>query len=159
MIQKWAIIVVFVALAGCSGGGDESGGNFVPNIELECPSGTIGTCTGNGKTAYFGLIETLTLDCDDTLTGLNSAQRQALFLVSGTAVTVQSGGYLTGRITNWINSTGGQQDVLNPGTYQVCGFIDANGNGVIDANEPVGKGQVSAGTSNYIVTTWNAAYN
>ncbi len=160
MSKNFASIGILLAtLVACSGDGEGSGGNFVPVVQIQCTTAAIADCGLNGKTAFVGLIETLTLDCDDTLAGLNATQRQQLFTVSGSVVTSQAGAYLTGRVSSWVNSTGGQQDVLNPGTYEVCAFVDSNGDGDIDTNEPVGRGQVSVGTSTYILTTWAAAFN
>ncbi len=160
MCLRFTLLTAVFMFTACSGGGD-SGGNFIPTVQLQCATAAVAGCSQNGKTAWVGLIQTLTAgDCDDTLATLDSSQRQLLFTVSGSVVSSQAGAYLTGRVSDWINSTGGQQDVLNPGTYEVCAFVDLNGNDVIDTNEPVGRGQISTGGSGtYILSTWSAAFN
>ncbi len=159
-MRRVALLSAFITLSACGGGGD-GGGNYIPTVQLQCATASVAGCSQNGKTAWVGIIETLTAaDCDDTLATLNSTQRQQLFNVSGSVVSTQSGAYLTGRVSEWTNTTGGNQDVLNPGTYEVCAFVDLNGNDVIDTNEPVGRGQISPGGSGtYILSSWSAAFN
>lgn len=152
-------LTILISLNACGGGGD-SGDNFIPTVQLECATAAVAGCSQNGKAAWVGLIESLAADCDDTLATLTATQRQQLFNVNGSVISSQAGAYLTGRVSSWSNSTGGDQDVLNPGSYQVCAFVDLNGNDVIDTNEPVGQGQVSIGsTGTYILSNWSAAFN
>lgn len=158
--MRLSLVILSLMLSSCSGGGGGSSGNFIPVIQVECATGSLATCNTSGKTAYVGIIETLTLDCDDSMAGLNASQRQQLFTASGQTIPSVSGAYLIGRVSSWVNSTGGQQDVLNPGTYQVCAFVDLNSNGAIDTNEPVARGQFSTGGSGtYILNSWAAAFN
>lgn len=160
MFWRGALLIISSSFLQSCGGGGDSGGNFIPTVQLECATAGVAGCSQNGKTAWVGLIESLAADCDDTLATLASNQRQQLFNVNGSVVSSQAGAYLTGRVSSWTNSTGGEQDVLNPGTYQVCAFVDLNGNDVIDTNEPVGQGQVSIGGSGtFILSNWAAAFN
>jgi hypothetical protein len=108
---------------------------------------------------FVGLIESLSERCDDFLSGQNALQRRLSFVATGEAVTSRSGIYLIGTVDSWKNSYGGRIDVLSPGTYEACAFIDTNGNGVIDTNEPYAGGTVQLGTDDFELTQWAPAYN
>jgi hypothetical protein len=149
-------LIAALTLTACGGGGDGDSANYIPSIQIECSSGLVGDCSLNAKFVYTGLIENLAMDCDSTLKALNASQRQALFTVSGSATSSRNGIYLIATINSWTNSTGGRQDIINPGSYRVCSFVDSNGNGQLDSAEPVGSGQVNAGDNNYILNSWVA---
>ncbi len=149
-------ILLFFAVSGCGGGHENNGANSIPAVKVECSSSNVGDCSLNAKVVYVGIIENLAMDCGATMHGLSNSQRQLLFTVSGQAVSTRSGIYLMATVNSWSNSTGGSQDTLNEGSYGVCSFVDSNGNGQLDNTEPVASGQVSAGDSNFTLSTWAA---
>jgi hypothetical protein len=143
-----------LTISACGGGSDGESANYVPSVKVECSSAVVSDCALSSKPVFVGLVENLAMNCDNTLHGLNAAQRQLLFTVSGTATSGSNGIYLIATVSTWTNSSGGRQDVLNPGSYKVCAFVDSNGNGQLDTNEPVGSGQANAGDSYYILDSW-----
>lgn len=156
-MRSWSIIfVVGFILTGCGGSGSGGSSNSIPTVKIECSGATLSDCSQDGKYVFVGLIESLTLDCASTLKNLTASQRQQLFTASGDTTSTRSGIDLVATVSNWVNSTGGGQDVLNPGNYQACALIDTNGNGLLDAGEPVGSGQVSTGTGQYILNSWTS---
>ncbi len=153
------VLMPFILILSSCGGNGEGSGNYIPSVQVECSGVAVTDCNQNAKTVYVGLIESLALDCDDTLNGLSESQRQQLFVVTGRATSTRSGIYLMALISQWKNSSGGSQSVLNPGSYHVCAFVDSNGNGQLDTNEPVGQGVLTTGAGTYILDTWTAAFN
>lgn len=147
------MMLAFV-LVGCGGGDGSGSATSIPSVQIECSSAQVAGCAAHGKTAHVGLIESLALTCDGTLHGLSPAQRQALFAVTGSSVSSSSGSILTATINQWTNSTGGSQDVLNAGAYVVCAFIDSNGNGQLDTNEPLATGVATTGEGTVTLNSW-----
>lgn len=141
-------------LIGCGGGDGSGSATSIPSVQIECSSTQVAGCAATGKTAYVGLIESLALTCDGTLHGLTPSQRQALFAVTGSTVSSSSGSLLTATISHWTNSTGGSQDVLNAGSFVVCAFVDSNGNGQLDTNEPIASGVATTGEGTVTLNSW-----
>jgi hypothetical protein len=159
MFARIAAVTLILLISGC-GGGQEKSSDFIPDIPLECSSGQAADCAGNNLPVFVGIIESLAgADCDDFLTGMNATQRRTAFLAHGTATSSRAGILLTATITDWEDSLGGPIDVLTPGDYFVCAFVDTNSNGVIDTNEPVGAGTITAGQTGFILDDWTAAFN
>ena len=153
-----SLLTFLLALSGC-GGEEEKSSEFIPDIQAECTSAQAADCAGNGYPIFIGLAPTLSADCDDYLAGQNATQRRQSFDASGVATTARNGIYLIATVSTWENSVGGTADVLLAGTYQVCAFVDTNSNGVIDTNEPTGTGQVTVGTTGFVLNTWAPAFN
>ncbi len=147
-------ILLLFGLTACGGGHEDNGANSVPSVKVECSSADVGDCSANTKVVYVGIIENLAMDCGATMHGLDSAQRQLLFTVSGQAVSTRSGIYLMATVNSWFNSTGGNQDTLNEGSYRVCSFVDSNANGQLDTTEPVSSSQISAGDAQHTLSIW-----
>jgi hypothetical protein len=157
-MRAWLSILMLIALTAC-GAGQEKSSEFIPDIPVECTAAQAADCSGTGYTVYVGLTNSLGADCDDYLSGQNATQRRQSFDVTGSASASRNGIYLIATIDSWINSSGGTADVLLAGDYEVCAFIDTNGNGVIDTNEPTGTGTVTAGQTGFILNTWAPAFN
>lgn len=66
---------------------------------------------------------------------------------------------MTATLSDWLNDVGGTIDVLEPGDYTICAFVDLNSNDVLDTNEPVAQGTVPAGGTGFVLNQWTAAYN
>lgn len=158
-MTRWLLLsMATLVLIGCGGGDGSGSSTSIPSIQLECSSSQVAGCSANGRTAYVGLVESLTLTCDSTLKGLSANQRQSLFAVTGSDVSSSSGSILTATVSHWINNTGGAQDVLNAGAYIVCAFVDSNSNGQLDTNEPVASGVATTGEGTVTLSTWAAAH-
>lgn len=161
MIRLREIFVTLVAtiLAGC-GGSQEKSSEFIPDLPVECTSGQAADCAGNQLKLFAGIIDSIAgARCDDFLTGMTELQRRNTFLASGYATSTRSGKILTATVKEWISAAGGSIDVLNPGVYIVCAFIDTNGDGRIDTNEPVAEGKITSGKTGFVMTDWAPAYN
>lgn len=158
--MRWCgTLALIFFLIGC-GGADENLSDFIPDIPMECTSVQAADCAGNNLPVFVGIIDsTAGSDCDDFLTGLNSATRQRTFTASGTTTSARGGIYLTATVSDWKDSFGGPIDTLTPGDYLVCAFVDTNRNDQIDTNEPVGGGVITAGDVSFILNDWSAAYN
>ena len=151
------LALVFAAL-GC--GKQEKSSEFIPYVTALCTSTQAADCSGDALELFVGLVDSMAgADCDDFLTGMNATQRRLSFIASGTATTSRAGIYLTGTVTEWKGSTGATVDVLNPGSYQVCAFIDTDANGLLDTNEPVGTGALTPGGDFFELDDWLPAYN
>ena len=158
-VQWYGTAVLILFLFGC-GGTEEKRSEFIPDIPVECTSGQAADCAGNNLPVFVGIIEsTGGSDCDDFLTGLNSATRQRTFVASGNTTSARRGVFLTANVSDWTDSFGGPIDTLTPGDYLVCAFVDTNRNDRIDTNEPVGSGVIRAGDVSFILDNWSAAYN
>ncbi len=152
--------VLILTIAGCGSAGNEDASEFIPDVPLECVSGQAADCAGDDLPVFVGLSEGLAGSaCDDFLTGMTAVQRRRSFLASGSSRSTAKGNILTATINKWENDLGGPIDVLPSGTYQVCAFIDTNGNGEIDTSEPVGEGQLIPGRTDFILSVWSPAYN
>lgn len=158
MGSRLRVQFLVLLLAGC-GGQEKSTSKYIPDIPVECTAAQAADCSGTGLTLFAGLKESLGAECDDYLSGMNATLRRSNFTASATATTGRSGIYLTANLMSWENAWGGAIDTLEAGSYQICAFIDTNGNSVIDTNEPVGTGIVEMGTNNFVLETWSPAFN
>jgi|GEM_PF-5481483 len=159
MLCRFLVATAAALIVGC-GGNEEKSSDFIPDIPIECTTGQAADCAGNNLPIFVGIVEsTAGADCDDFLTGMNANLRQTSFLAWGTATSSRSGIFLTANITDWKDTSGGTIDVLEPGPYKVCAFVDTNSNDVIDTNEPVGEGTITAGQTGFVLDDWSAAYN
>lgn len=147
-------------LPGCLSSGNAAGTDFVPSVQIECTVAQATDCstgTGSGKTAFIGLLYNSSVDCGNYLFSLlTTAQRTQAFDVSSTVTTSTYGQFVIGLFTNWTNSSGALVDTMKHGTYQACSFIDINGNGRLDVNEPVGEGAVTMGNTDAVVSDWES---
>lgn len=156
MKVRSACLILIFTLVGC-GGGDEEDANYIPALEIECPSGSIAACGSGGATVYGAIHDDPSINCDTTLKGLDASSRRLTFVVTGQATSTTSGAYLTASITAWKNSSNGTASSLDSGSYRGCAFIDANSNDRLDSGEPVAGGDLSPGTARVRLTSWSTA--
>jgi len=158
-LRQPVMAILIISILGC-GGGEQKSSAFIPDIPLECTTAQVAGCSGNSLPVFVGIIESLGgVDCDDFLTGMNSLSRRTTFLASTSVTSSRRGIYLYAYADSWQNTSGGTVDVLAPGEYFVCAFVDSNSNGLLDTNEPVGHGTIKAGQTGFILSDWFAAYN
>jgi hypothetical protein len=146
------------ALVRCSGGGGSST-SFIPDVWVECSTAQVSQCSGTGLSVWIGMTSTLSASCENTLVSLSASQRRLSFTATGSAVSTRKGIYLFASVTNWVSTTGATIDVLDPGTYKACSFVDTNGNDLLDTNEPVGSADIVVGQTNEPVSNWKPAFN
>ncbi len=152
------IALTLTFLSGCSvETADDTG--FIPDVPVECTAAQAADCSGTGLAIFVGIKTSLGADCDDFLAGSNATQRRQMFEASATSTTGRSGIYLTATLDAWEDSVGGAVYALNSGTYQVCGFVDTDGDGTLDTNEPVGTGSLEMGATSFVLETWAPAFN
>ena len=142
------------ALVGCGDSATDSELVFIPDVQLECEGGQASGCLQEALNVFTGIQKTSTMPCDALMSGMSASQRRMAFIATADSVSNRTGNYLTAIATNWRNSSGGRVDVLPSGTYSVCAFVDVNGNGQLDLNEPLGQGSVTLGVTGARITEW-----
>lgn len=152
--------IILMTAAGCGTASTDDASHGLPNAEIACDStAVVGCSSGSGLTAFVGLTQDLQgSTCQDLLTSVNASTRAAAFDVSGVTTTSQSGTYTVGEVSSWINASHGSVTDVSSGTYSVCAFIDLNGNGSLDANEPVDIQSFRAEDSELRLETWSTAF-
>lgn len=151
------ILLAFFYLSACTESPSNGDGtSFIPDVEAACSVTQAAACSGAGYTVYIGLIGNLAIRCDTYLGSITSAtQFTQSFDASGTAVAAQTS-YLTATVSAWVDNSGATIGSLNENTQRACSFVDVNSNQRLDANEPVGQGDITPGVTGAQINDWVA---
>lgn len=155
--MRIALLVLAFILVSCNSA--EVGEDFIPSLQVECEAGQASHCSGTALPVFVGIARSLVQDCDDFLLGKNALQRRQSFIASGTATSTRSGIYLVATIDSWVAPDGGSIDQLDTVMHQLCAFIDTNGDGDLDTNEPVATGNFFPGVTGQRLIDWKPAFN
>jgi hypothetical protein len=143
------------ALAGCGGTGTDP---YVdaPAVDFECSFVDATGCdsSNTGKKVFIGLTDNLTTTCANEFANNSIADMIAIFDFSAQTQTANVGGVLTGVGHLWVNSYSMPFMVLPAKTFKVCAFIDVDGNGGIDANEPYQESTLTVGSDFMPLSNW-----
>ncbi|MCB0365588.1 MAG: hypothetical protein H6624_04145 [Bdellovibrionaceae bacterium] len=147
-------------LVGClqTGGSDSPIYSFIPDVEVECAVDAVPSCNSSGKIIYVGLTSDTDVDCESYLVVLSSTNFAFSFDGSGSATSSYDGLAIRGTVSSWRGSQGQIIGELEKRTYRICAYIDSNGDGNLDVNEPVGSGLLSPGSSTVQLTDWFAYF-
>lgn len=133
-----AHILVFTSLIANGGcGKSQSQPVDIGSVQFSCNLASAQECdsSGTGKTVHIGLVESST-PCT-TLMNAAGANFYSQFSASGSTIALWDGtSALTGTVSTWVDSSNNSVTALPEGTYRVCAFLDFNGNGILDTDEP-----------------------
>lgn len=144
----------------CLAGSGDGDVQFIPSFSMEC-AGLVypGRCdaTADGSTAYLGFIKDTSIDCESYLSGQLLVNFQLLFSFSSQTVTTNnSNNFLVGNFSSWRDRDGFAIATADDTQYRVCGIIDVNGNGVIEANDMIADVRKTLGLVGFdlIINDW-----